>query len=163
LTQWRNATKADAHSVQAAFSVDATGHLPSGSRAIDAGIALAEVTDDIDGQARLAKYDIGADEYGQQAPSKPSSMNGSMPLLPPKGGSVAPSAPSQGAVATNPATPVENPGSGNTTTAPQRRPVPVANDGGKASIRAPAVVAWHRFLKWLDWVQDHSWSLIVDR
>ena len=167
LTQWRSATKADAHSIQATFSVDATGHLPSGSRAIDAGIALAEVTDDIDGQARLAKYDIGADEYGQQAPSNPSSMNGSMPLLPPKGGSVAPSAPSQGAVATNPATPpVGSPGSGKVgTTAPQVRPaaVLVANDRDKASIKAPAMVAWHRFLKWLDWVQNHSWSLLVDR
>src|SRR5690606_30975643 len=113
LAQWRSAANGDAHSVLASFSVNATGHLPAGSRAIDAGIALAQVSDDIDGEARLAKYDIGADEYGgQQTPSDPAPMNGAMPLLPPKGGNVAPSAPSQGAVAVTTDTAVVNPGSG---------------------------------------------------
>ncbi|MGA9422938.1 MAG: right-handed parallel beta-helix repeat-containing protein [Rhodanobacteraceae bacterium] len=60
--QWQRHSGVDAHSVETAFSVDDTGHLPDGSPAIDKGIALEQVTDDIDRQRRVAPYDIGADE-----------------------------------------------------------------------------------------------------
>jgi len=62
LAQWRTQTAGDANSILAAFSVDATGHIPAGSPAINAGTVVAEVTDDIDRQPRVAPYDIGADE-----------------------------------------------------------------------------------------------------
>ncbi|HEY4529454.1 MAG TPA: right-handed parallel beta-helix repeat-containing protein [Luteimonas sp.] len=64
LAQWRSATGSDMHSITGTFSVDATGHLPAGSPAIDRGVVLAEVPDDIDGQVRGTRYDIGADEVG---------------------------------------------------------------------------------------------------
>lgn len=63
LAQWRSATGSDAHSITGTFSVASTGHLPAGSPAIDRGVALAQVLDDIDGDARPANYDIGADEF----------------------------------------------------------------------------------------------------
>lgn len=63
LAQWRSATGADANSITGTFSVDATGHLPANSPAIDRGVALAQVQDDIDGDVRRTRYDIGADEY----------------------------------------------------------------------------------------------------
>src|SRR5690606_17019027 len=39
-------------------------YLPAGSPAINRGVALSQVLDDIDGQARPVQYDIGADEFG---------------------------------------------------------------------------------------------------
>ncbi|TWT21826.1 right-handed parallel beta-helix repeat-containing protein [Luteimonas wenzhouensis] len=89
LSQWRNALNVDANSKQANYSVTADGHLPAGSPAIDAGTVLAEVTDDIDGQARRAPYDLGADEVGGGSPPPPTSppsgrrSTGSQPLAPP--------------------------------------------------------------------------------
>ena len=46
------------------ITVQADGHLLPGSAAIDAGTALAQVSDDIDRQPRTAPLDIGADEAG---------------------------------------------------------------------------------------------------
>jgi hypothetical protein len=68
LAQWRSTTGADANSLAASFAVSNTGHLPAGSPAIDRGVALSNVFDDIDGQARPARYDIGADEYMGSTP-----------------------------------------------------------------------------------------------
>src|SRR5690606_27656004 len=48
LAQWRSALNADANSKQANYTVDATGRLPAGSPAINAGTTVAEVADDID-------------------------------------------------------------------------------------------------------------------
>lgn len=62
LAQWRTHANADIDSVVAAFSVDASGHLPAGSPAIDAGTFVASVSDDIDREVRSIPYDIGADE-----------------------------------------------------------------------------------------------------
>ncbi|HNR91310.1 MAG TPA: right-handed parallel beta-helix repeat-containing protein [Dokdonella sp.] len=62
LAQWRSHANADLNSLVAPFSVDAGGHLPAGSPAIDAGSADPAVNDDIDREARVAPYDIGADE-----------------------------------------------------------------------------------------------------
>lgn len=42
--------------------LDATGHLQSGSPAVDAIAATEGVVDDVDGHARSAPYDVGADE-----------------------------------------------------------------------------------------------------
>lgn len=67
LAQWRVALNADSHSFETALAVDGTGHLPAGSAAIDTGQTLAQVTDDIDGQARAGAYDIGADERSADA------------------------------------------------------------------------------------------------
>ncbi|GMV29332.1 MAG: hypothetical protein AMXMBFR59_14570 [Rhodanobacteraceae bacterium] len=67
LAQWRVALDADSHSFETALAVDDTGHLPAGSAAIDTGQTLAQVTDDIDGQARAGAYDIGADERSADA------------------------------------------------------------------------------------------------
>lgn len=51
-------------------------HLTSTSPAIDAGIALAEVTDDLEGIARPqgAKYDIGAYEFTRPRPKPPRNL-----------------------------------------------------------------------------------------
>ncbi len=62
LALWRSVENADLQSIETILSVDATGHLPAGSAAIDAGTIVSAVTDDIDRQARYAPYDIGADE-----------------------------------------------------------------------------------------------------
>ena len=62
LAQWRAHANADLDSLVAAFSVDASGHLPAGSPAIDAGTGVASVSDDIDREPRSAPYDLGADE-----------------------------------------------------------------------------------------------------
>ena len=83
LSQWRNALNVDANSKQAAYAVDANGRLPAGSPAIDAGTALAEVTDDIDRQARVAPYDLGADEVAGSPPPGRQRRTGSRPLTPP--------------------------------------------------------------------------------
>ncbi|WP_165967311.1 right-handed parallel beta-helix repeat-containing protein [Luteimonas aestuarii] len=80
LAQWRAARGTDANSKQAAYTVSASGHLPANSPAINAGTTVAEVTDDIDRQARVAPYDIGADEY--MAASPPVRATGAQPLLP---------------------------------------------------------------------------------
>lgn len=65
LALWRSVHSADTHSIETVLSVDATGHLPQGSPAIDAGTFLSKVTDDIDRQPRHAPYDIGADEASE--------------------------------------------------------------------------------------------------
>lgn len=62
LADWRSIENADAHSIEANLSVNAAGHLPPGSPAIDAGTTVSQVTNDIDKQPRSAPYDIGADE-----------------------------------------------------------------------------------------------------
>lgn len=62
LAQWRAAVSADANSLAAAFAVDANCRLPVASPAIDRGETLAWVVDDIDRDARIGAYDIGADE-----------------------------------------------------------------------------------------------------
>ncbi|WP_440224162.1 right-handed parallel beta-helix repeat-containing protein [Dokdonella sp. MW10] len=67
LAQWRTQNGVDANSIVGTFSVDATGHLPAGSAAINAGTTVPEVTDDIDRQGRAAPYDIGADETQSNA------------------------------------------------------------------------------------------------
>lgn len=60
--QWQAALASDARSRTGAISVTADGHLPAGSPAIDQGVALAQVTDDMDRQPRSGVPDIGADE-----------------------------------------------------------------------------------------------------
>jgi parallel beta-helix repeat protein len=91
LAQWRAARGTDANSKLAAYSVDANGRLPTNSPAINAGTTLAEVTDDIDRQARVAPFDLGADEVMTTSPT-PVRRHGAQPLLPP-GGSAAASQP----------------------------------------------------------------------
>ena len=51
--KWPAHIKAEAGSTQGDPGLDATGHLVAGSPCIDAGRALAEVTDDIDGGTRV--------------------------------------------------------------------------------------------------------------
>jgi parallel beta-helix repeat protein len=65
--QWKAYEKTDEHSLVAAFAIDADGHLPAGSPAIKKGEALSSVSDDLDGQPRVAPYDIGADEHSDAA------------------------------------------------------------------------------------------------
>ena len=62
LAQWRAALNADANSLAAAFTVGADCRLPAASPAIDRGTTLAQVVDDIDRDARVGAYDVGADE-----------------------------------------------------------------------------------------------------
>jgi len=59
---WKAALNSDAHSIEANIAVQPDGHLSPGSAAIDAGVFLPQVTDDIDRQIRNAPLDIGADE-----------------------------------------------------------------------------------------------------
>ncbi len=65
LAQWRSATNADAQSLEAAIALSATGRILAGSAAINAGMTLVEVTDDIDGQLRTGTPDLGADELAE--------------------------------------------------------------------------------------------------
>lgn len=62
LTPWQAHSNQERNSIHTRLAVSSTGHLPAGSPAIKRGTALAQVTDDIDGQQRIAPYDIGADE-----------------------------------------------------------------------------------------------------
>ena len=62
LDGWRSFESADASSIETPFAVDASGHLPAGSPAINAGTTLAQVIDDMDHGMRTGPYDIGADE-----------------------------------------------------------------------------------------------------
>ncbi len=63
LTAWQaHGAGFDVSSRVADPRLDATGHLQSGSPAIDAMSATDGVGDDVDGQARTAPYDVGADE-----------------------------------------------------------------------------------------------------
>lgn len=62
LASWKAHSNQEHNSILASLTVDSTGHLPAGSPAIERGTALAQVTDDIDRQQRIAPYDIGADE-----------------------------------------------------------------------------------------------------
>ncbi|MGY0611383.1 right-handed parallel beta-helix repeat-containing protein [Luteimonas sp. A501] len=148
LAQWRSTTGSDANSMTATFTVDATGHLPAGSPAIDRGVALSQVLDDIDGQIRPARYDIGADEY-MGASLAPVPRNGSAPLVPPAVGPATAGGGTGSALA---------PASAGDRAGTRVAPVPAgAVDAGarrQVRITAPAVVAWRRFMAWLDAARD---------
>lgn len=62
LAAWQGEENADADSSEGPVATAADGRLVTGSVAIDAGMALSEVSDDIDGDARTGANDIGADE-----------------------------------------------------------------------------------------------------
>ncbi|MEN9630120.1 MAG: hypothetical protein RJA10_3348 [Pseudomonadota bacterium] len=64
LASWQAQLQADLRSLSGALTVRATGHLPPGSPAIGRGVAVAQVTDDLDGQPRSGAVDIGADQAG---------------------------------------------------------------------------------------------------
>lgn len=59
---WQAEENADANSVEGPVATAADGRLVPGSVAIDAGLTLVEVTDDIDGETRSGANDVGADE-----------------------------------------------------------------------------------------------------
>ncbi|MBK6436809.1 MAG: right-handed parallel beta-helix repeat-containing protein [Rhodanobacteraceae bacterium] len=59
---WKGAESSDAASLEMPIVLATNGHLLAGSPLIDAGTPLAEVTDDVDAEARSAAPDIGADE-----------------------------------------------------------------------------------------------------
>ena len=151
LSQWRNALDVDARSKQAAYAVDANGRLPAGSPAIDAGTVLAEVGDDIDRQARVAPYDLGADEVAGAPPPPPSRRrgNGSQPLAPRGASATAPAAAPRSAprvqapAAAAPAQPptVEQPAA-----VPPLRPVPAP---ATVRIAPPVYSLWTRLRDWL--------------
>jgi hypothetical protein len=62
LTAWQGHIAGDADSFEADPLLDSTQHLSAASPAQGRGKALAEVTNDIDGQNRNNPPDIGADE-----------------------------------------------------------------------------------------------------
>ena len=66
LAQWRSATSSDAQSIETIIALTAAGRIFAGSAAINAGITLPEVTDDIDRQLRTGVPDLGADELSDQ-------------------------------------------------------------------------------------------------
>ncbi|MGA9421289.1 MAG: right-handed parallel beta-helix repeat-containing protein [Rhodanobacteraceae bacterium] len=76
MPQWQSFEATDMSSLETAFAVDSTGHLPAGSPAIDAGTVLSQVVDDRDRGARVAPYDIGADEFGSVGDGNLVSANG---------------------------------------------------------------------------------------
>jgi hypothetical protein len=153
LAQWRSGTGADANSKQAAFSVDATGHLPAGSPAIDAGTTLAQVTDAIDGQARSAPFDLGADEYGQQS-TAPIRVNGVQPLVPVRGTSAASTPVTAGSLPSGSASAVVPSSTPATTTAPSvstAKPT-TTRPAAARQYTPPAVRAWRWLLAWVGWL-----------
>jgi hypothetical protein len=139
LAQWRSSTKADTHSLSGSFSVDAKGHLPSGSAAINKGTVVAQVADDIDKQPRLSSYDIGADEVGTP-------RNGSRALLPPRRGANTVAAEPAGAPSSHAGVAAPAP------SRPDMRTPPAADTAKprQVQITPPLVVAWYQFLGWLD-------------
>jgi hypothetical protein len=64
LAAWRTHIGGDANSIAGDPKLAAGGKLQSGSAAIDKGVVRPEVSLDIDGRARTAPVDIGADEFG---------------------------------------------------------------------------------------------------
>lgn len=62
LAQWHAQQNADANSRDGIVSIALDGRLVPASAAIDAGVTLSDVTDDIDRELRSAPNDIGADE-----------------------------------------------------------------------------------------------------
>ena len=159
LAQWRATTGSDSHSLTGTFTVDATGHLPAGSQAIDRGVAVSQVLDDIDGQARGTRYDIGADEY-MAVNQAPTPRNGSRPLVPPSltpasatGSSAAPAA------------------AGSALAGGQSGPQPSTSPAVGVEVRevapqpirivAPARFAWLRFQGWLAETR-HRLELLMD-
>lgn len=62
LAAWQAQLQADLRSLTGALTVRADGHLPPGSPAIGRGVALAQLSDDLDGQPRTGAIDIGADQ-----------------------------------------------------------------------------------------------------
>jgi sugar lactone lactonase YvrE len=94
LSAWQTATGQDATSLSAdplflnpngtAVTVDL--HLPFSSPANNAGLALAAVTDDIDGRTRsLSAPDIGADEIGIATPTAPTVARDAATVTVPEG------------------------------------------------------------------------------
>src|SRR5690606_31410298 len=158
LSQWRNALDVDGNSKQAAYSVNANGRLPAGSPAIDAGTTLAEVRDDIDRQARVAPYDLGADEVAGSTPPPPPPpppppsrvrSGGAQPLAPPaapRSASAASAAPRVAAPA--PAAEAAAPAAASPSVAP-----PV-HANATVRIAPPALVLWTRLRDWLVRGQD---------
>jgi hypothetical protein len=155
LAQWRARMNADANSLQGAFTVDVTGHLPAGSPAINAGTTVSEVTSDIDGQARQAPYDIGADEYGQTQ-SAGTRVNGSQPMIRGVQGAAS-AAPAQSAL------PLSGVAGATAVTSLVTRPASTSGPGSRrssaaagrvapvrVSIQPPIMRAWIRFNRWLD-------------
>jgi len=154
LAQWRSQQGTDANSKQAAYAVDATGHLPANSPAIDAGTVVAEVTDDIDGQPRFAPYDIGADEAAGTSGGQRLRRNGSHPLEPgmlpasrigkPAGAVPGASRPTPLAPAgARSVTPAALPAGANGTVAP-------AAVAPSLRIRSPIATLWPRLRAWLE-------------
>ena len=64
--QWVSLESVDTHSLTGAIAISADGHLLPNSPAIDKGIALPQVTEDIDRQPRVSPFDIGADEVDNE-------------------------------------------------------------------------------------------------
>jgi len=154
LSQWRSALNVDANSKQAAYSVDATGHLPANSPAINAGTVLAEVSDDIDRQIRSAPYDLGADEVAS-SPGARVRSTGSQPLTPGAGSSAA-----SGRTVASAAKPQAIPAAA-ASTAPAGTAGAAVRDGVEAApaasataatvrVAPPVLLLWARLRNWLD-------------
>ena len=62
LAAWRTQENADENSTEGPVATAIDGRLVPGSSAIDAGLALPEIPDDIDREVRTGANDIGADE-----------------------------------------------------------------------------------------------------
>jgi parallel beta-helix repeat protein len=160
LTQWRNALNVDANSKQAAYSVDANGRLPANSPAINAGTTIAQVTDDIDRQARTAPYDLGADEVAS-APPPPTRVRrgGSQPLgaggasgsgMAVAGASAQPVAAMRSTSGAAPASrPADVPASEPAAGAARAIQAPVASTSA-VRVAPPALMLWTRLRDWLD-------------
>ncbi|MBI5257577.1 MAG: right-handed parallel beta-helix repeat-containing protein [Burkholderiales bacterium] len=96
LALWRSHQRADANSLTGTIGVTADGHLLAGSPAIDKGVALPQVREDLDRQVRNAPVDIGADEAGASASAADRVMNWAEATYPsyfPKGASAGSQAP----------------------------------------------------------------------
>ncbi|MBJ6978237.1 right-handed parallel beta-helix repeat-containing protein [Luteimonas sp. MC1895] len=155
LAQWRAANGADVNSTAASFSVSSIGHLPAGSPAIDRGVALAQVLDDVDGDARPVNYDIGADEFrgpvvDEPAPPPPPRdrrrRRADVPMPPPDSGNGPGSRVRDIEI---PADRGRNPGPG-----PRPRPPGVGGATVPASapdvrITPPVMAAWERIQSWI--------------
>lgn len=63
LSQWQSHAASDTHSHSGSIAVSLDGHLLANSPAIGQGSPLAQVTDDIDGETRGQRVDIGADQH----------------------------------------------------------------------------------------------------
>ena len=145
LAQWRTAMNADGNSKLAAYTVTATGRLPANSPAINAGTTVAQVSDDIDKQARVVPYDLGADEYQGGTSTVTVRRTGSQPLV---AGAAVTASSLPTTAASVPVAVASSTTAAASNTADTVAATPAATSSSNVRVTAPLTLAWLRLKVW---------------